>query len=328
MPRILIIRFSSIGDIELTSPIVRCIKKQLAGDVEIHFLTKEMYLPLLAENPYIDKIFTIQQNVREVLPRLRREKYDFIIDLHHNLRSWITKLALLRPSGTFPKKNIHKWLLVNLKINLMPKTHVVDRYFYAARKFKITNDSQGLDYFIPDADRIPLDILPDIHRGGYIAFVIGAKHNTKILPEEKIVSLCRKINQPLILIGGPEDQERGDSIALQAGELVYNACGPLNINQSASLIAQADLVITHDTGLMHIAAAFRKRIISIWGNTVPAFGMFPYYPEHFSNLSFIQEVKGLRCRPCSKLGFASCPRKHFRCMKEINEEAVVKLIYR
>ncbi len=238
----------------------------------------------------------------------------------------MTKLSLLRPSGTFPKKNLQKWLLVRFKMNLLPDLHVVDRYFQAAGRLNVVNDGQGLDHYIPDVDRLGLATLPSPHQAGYVAFIIGARHQTKILPDEKIIRLCRRMDRPVVLLGGPEDQDRGDVIAREAGLLVHNACGRLNINQSASLVAQADLVVTHDTGLMHIAAAFRKRILSIWGNTVPAFGMYPYLPEGFTHLSSVQEVNDLKCRPCSKLGYASCPRKHFRCMNGINEEVILRWI--
>ncbi|HRZ21820.1 MAG TPA: glycosyltransferase family 9 protein [Bacteroidales bacterium] len=324
MPKILIIRFSSIGDVVLTTPVIRCIAGQLAG-AEIHYLTKEQYLPLLAGNPYIRKIITIRRDVEEVLPQLRKERYDFVVDLHHNLRSLVTRMALLRPSGTFPKKNIRKWILVHWKIDRMPSVHIVERYFRAVRKLHVTYDGQGLDYFIPDAGMMDIESLPPSHQQGYIAFIIGARHQTKILPAEKIIRLCRKLGQPVVLLGGPEDQARGEAIAREAGSLVYSACGLLDINQSASLVARASMVITHDTGLMHIAAAFRKRIISVWGNTVPALGMYPYYPDGYSYLSSIQEVKGLNCRPCSKLGYPSCPRKHFRCMNDMDEDAIVGL---
>ena len=325
MPKIFIIRFSSIGDIVLTTPVIRCIAGQIP-DAEIHYLTKEQYRPLLEGNPHVQKIFTIRHNLGEVIPLLRKEKYDFIVDLHHNLRSLMTRVALLRPSGTFPKKNIQKWMLVHWKIDRMPKMHVVDRYFRAVRKLHVTYDGRGLDHFIPDTDRISPDALPVTHQDGYIAFIIGARHQTKILPTEKIIRICRMLDQPVVLLGGPEDRARGETIALDAGALVHNACGQLNINQSASLMEQARAVVTHDTGLMHIAAAFRKRIVSIWGNTVPSLGMYPFYPEGYSHLSSIQEVQGLKCRPCSKLGYPSCPRKHFRCMNEISEDAIIGLL--
>jgi len=77
--------------------------------------------------------------------------------------------------------------------------------------------------------------------------------------------------------------------------------------------------------LMHIAAAFRKITISLWGNTIPGFGMFPYIPEA-KQKSKILEVQGLSCRPCSKIGYAKCPKKHFNCMNKIDEEKLVEEI--
>jgi len=126
-------------------------------------------------------------------------------------------------------------------------------------------------------------------------------------------------------LGGKEDFEKGERISNSIGENVFNACGKFNINQSASLVKQAKKVITNDTGLMHIAAAFRKDIISLWGNTIPEFGMFPYMPGD-ENKSHILEVKDLSCRPCSKLGYKSCPKKHFDCMQKIDVDEIIQLI--
>jgi ADP-heptose:LPS heptosyltransferase len=159
--------------------------------------------------------------------------------------------------------------------------------------------------------------LPENHQKGYIGFVIGAKHFTKQLPVEKIISICKKINKPIILLGGKEDAARAEMIENAVGKNIFNACGKYNLNQSASLIKQATKVITHDTGLMHIAAAFKKEIISVWGNTVPAFGFTPYLPDPNSRMV---EVKNLSCRPCSKIGYDKCPKGHFKCMMEIDEK--------
>jgi ADP-heptose:LPS heptosyltransferase len=194
------------------------------------------------------------------------------------------------------------------------------------RKLKVVNDAKGLDYFIPSADEMKIgQLFPAAGETDFIAFVIGAKHVTKSLPEHKIIFICNKIVSPVILLGGLEDREKGERIASEAGGHVFNACGKLNINQSASVIKQASMVITHDTGLMHIAAAFKKEIISIWGNTIPEFGMYPYLPENPSK-SHILEVKGLSCRPCSKLGYDICPEKHFKCMEEIPEIEILKIV--
>jgi len=315
LKKILIIRFSSIGDIVLTTPVVRCLKLQAGA--EIHFLTKQSFKGLLENNPYITKIHTIEKDVKEVMTQLQNEQFDFVVDLHNNIRSIQTKRALSKPSVAFKKLNFQKWILVNFKINKMPSEHIVDRYLDTVAAFGIRNDNQGLDYFIPEKEEVQTSTLPENHQKGYIGFVIGAKHFTKQLPVEKIISICKKINKPIILLGGKEDAARAEMIENAVGKNIFNACGKYNLNQSASLIKQATKVITHDTGLMHIAAAFKKEIISVWGNTVPAFGFTPYLPDPNSRMV---EVKNLSCRPCSKIGYDKCPKGHFKCMMEIDEK--------
>lgn len=320
--KILIIRFSSIGDIVLTSPVVRCLKQQLNAS-EIHFLTKKSFASIVENNHNVDKVFSFEKDVNDVLPELKKENYDWVIDLHHNLRSMQVKRALGKPSKSFNKLNIEKWLLVNLKINRLPNKHIVDRYFETVAHLGVKNDLKGLNFFIDTKNEVAISSLPKEYHNGFIAFVIGAKHNTKKLPAEKIISICKKLNRAVILIGGKEDFETGEKIIsnfqLPTSNL-YNACGKYNLQQSASLIKQAERVITHDTGMMHIAAAFQKNIISVWGNTVPEFGMYPYMPGKESK---IVEVKNLSCRPCSKIGFENCPKGHFKCMNEIDETAFI-----
>ena len=182
-----------------------------------------------------------------------------------------------------------------------------------------------MDFFIPKKDKVNLNELPVTHQNEYIAFAIGAQHSTKRLPIEKIISICQKINHPIILLGGKEDSETAQKIANAVGELVYNACGKYNINQSAALVKQSKTLITHDTGLMHIGAALGVKIISVWGNTIPAFGMYPYYPNNPEKFVII-ENKNLTCRPCSKLGYDKCPKKHFKCMQDIDEGKIVEKV--
>lgn len=310
--KILLIRFSSIGDIVLTSPLLRCLKRSQPG-MELHVLTKAAYQDLYALNPHVDKVFSIQKKIGEVLDALKLESYDQLIDLHRNFRSLGVRLRLGRPSFTFPKLNFRKWLLVRFNIDRMPPLHIVDRYFTALRHLGVTNDGQGLDFFIKTEDRMGQEDIPAPFRNGFLAFSIGGQHFTKIFPEEKIREVIARLQYPVVLLGGKEDRARGEAAALGWDFPVWNACGKLRLGQSADLIRQARVVISNDTGLMHIAAAFRKPIISIWGNTVPGFGMYPYMPEK-EDLSFIAEVRNLSCRPCSKIGFARCPKGHFRCM--------------
>lgn len=328
MKKILIIRFSSIGDIVLTTPVLRCLKTQLK-DVEIHYLTKKSFGSILESNPYVDKIHIIKEDISEVISVLKKENFDFVVDLHHNLRSLRVKRKLKKPASSFNKLNIEKFLLVRFKINRLPDIHIVDRYLETVKQLNVVNDGKGLDYFIPAKDEVNINTLPETHRNGYIGFVIGAAHATKQLPVEKIISICKKLNRPIILLGGKEDEAKGKQIKKAVGDLIFNACNQYNINQSASLVKQAQKIITHDTGLMHIAAAFQKQIISVWGNTVPEFGMFPYgitRDKGRGTRGGIVEVKNLSCRPCSKIGYNKCPKGHFRCMTEINEELVISAI--
>lgn len=325
MKKLLFIRFSSIGDIVLTTPIVRCLKTQLDA-CEIHYIVKSQYASILRDNPFVTKVFTFNENINEVVGDLKSENYDFIIDLHKNIRSKTLISKLKKPSYSFNKLNIIKWLLVNFKVNKLPDIHIVDRYFQAVEFLKIKNDTKGLDYFIAEADTVKIESLPHSHQNGFIGIVIGAKFKTKQFPKEKIIDLCKKTEKPIILLGGPEDKKMGDEIVNEVGDKVFNSCGKFNINQSASLVQQADKIITNDTGLMHIAAAFKKDIVSVWGNTIPDFGMYPYLPESEKNKSNIIEISNLKCRPCSKIGFQKCPKKHFDCMMKIDMDEIVKLV--
>ncbi|CAG4991512.1 ADP-heptose--LPS heptosyltransferase 2 [Dyadobacter sp. CECT 9275] len=317
--KFLILRFSSIGDIILTTPVVRCLKEQHPNAV-VHYFTKEKFGFLLDHNPFVDKVWLLKKDTRQLLRELKKEQYDYIIDLHNNIRTLRIKLSLGTPSFSFAKLNYEKFLLTSFKINRMPDIHIVDRYLQTLHSFQVVNDNKGLDYFIPDKDIIQKEWLPITHRDGYVAYAIGGQHGTKKLPVNRMIELCRKINYPIVLLGGKEDFDAGKKITDSfEKELVYNACGQYNFNQSASILKQSLIVFTHDTGLMHVAAAFKKRTYSIWGNTLPAFGMYPY------QTSFeVIENNNLRCRPCSKIGYKECPKKHFKCMTESSFDFSIK----
>lgn len=314
--KFLIIRFSSIGDIVLTTPIVRCLKEQVDGAV-IHYLTKPQYASIVKNNPHIDKVH-ILKSYGETINELKDEGFDYIIDLHKSLRSWRFKNRLKVMDFSFPKLNCEKWMMVNFKKNRLPDVHIVDRYFEAVRLFDAVNDNKGLDYFIPASDFVKLNDFAEANHNKFVAFSIGGQHKTKKLPVEKIIKICSFIKHPVILLGGKEDVDNGNLIANSSSKIT-NLCGKLNLNQSASIIEQSGLVISHDTGLMHIAAALKKDIASIWGNTIPLFGMYPYLPGAKSK---IFEVNGLNCRPCSKLGHNKCPKKHFDCMMKQDAKSI------
>ncbi len=289
----------------------------------MHFLTKKEFLPLIRVNPYIDKIHILDGNMHALLQSLKVEQFDYILDLHRNFRSMRVRSSLKIMSFTVDKINLAKFLMIRFKVNRLPEKHIVDRYMETTRLFDVTNDGKGLDYFIPPEDEVALSSLPESFRSGYIALVVGAMHGTKQMPGEKMINICRELDLPVILLGGKREGVMGREIDKQTGDQVLNTCGQYNINQSASLIRQSRVVITPDTGLMHIAAAFHKKILSVWGHTIPEFGMYPYLPDRASK---IFEVVGLPCRPCTKIGKKKCPKGHFRCMNDIDHKEIISTV--
>ncbi len=327
--KLLIIRFSSIGDIVLTTPVIRCLKKQVAG-VEIHYLVKPQFRAVVANNPYIDKIHLLQESWGDMISELQKEQFDYVIDLHHNVRTLRVKKALKVPAFAYNKLNFEKLVFVKLKWNVMPPVHIVDRYMETVSAFGVKNDGEGLDYFISPTEEITDKDIPTSHQAGYIAFVIGASFKTKKMPIEKIREFCRRIDHPVILVGGPDDVAEGREIAAVDPIKVYNACGKFSLNESADLVRRSKLVIAHDTGLMHAAAALKKPVIAVWGSTTPSFGMTPYYGENYYRVQPDPyddlQVHKLWCRPCTKIGRHTCPQGHFKCMKKISIDLLVEKV--
>lgn len=315
-PKILILRFSSIGDIVLTTPLIRCLKTQIPG-CEIHFSTKKQFNVILNTNPYIAKLHLLENDLSNFIATLKIEKFDYIIDLHNNIRTRIIKFKLGVKSFSFEKINFQKFLITQFKINRLPKIHIVDRYLEAVSDLGVKNDGKGLDFFI-DANT---DSLPVFEEQEYVVYAIGGQHFTKKLPFAKQIELLTQINKKIILIGGKEDEEAGNLLANSVNN-IFNLCGKLSIHQSALCIQKSKFVITHDTGMMHIAAALNKTIFSIWGNTIPEFGMTPYFKKNTLSKSIVIENNELSCRPCSKIGYKKCPKAHFKCMNDLSFESL------
>ena len=323
--KVLIIRFSSIGDIVLTTPVIRCLKKQLDGEVELHYVTKKQFKPILEGNPYLTKIHTIDKSTNEVIDELKNENFDYVIDLHRNLRSHRVKKALEALNFSFDKLNWQKWLIVNFKINKLPSIHIVDRYLNACKALGVKNDNDGLDYFF--AEELNIDkLLPDNINKDYLAVVLGANHSTKRPTFDQYSKIVEKSKDNIVLIGGKEDHEIGYNLEKIASDKVFNACGKMTLNESAFIIKNAKAVISPDTGMMHVSAAFNKKIYSMWGNTIPEFGMTPYFGSSSEGESHIFETKDLKCRPCSKIGFKKCPKGHFNCMRAIDPKEITDKI--
>jgi heptosyltransferase-2 len=309
-----------MGDIIYTTPVVRCLKKQLAG-TEIHFLTKPTFKYIYDNNPYVDKLLLLKPNLTDTINDIKAEQYDYIIDLHNNLRTAIIKLRIGVKSSTYKKQTIRKWLSLKFNLKLVPPVHLVDRYLKAVQFLGVKNDEQPIDYYIK-ANHQPEQLLPASHQAGYVAFVIGATHFTKRMPNQKIINICRELNHPVVLLGGEDVKANGDVIAAALGNRIYNVCGITSLDESVYLVSKAESIIGFDTGLTHIAEAFNKPIASVWGGTVPELlGVQPYKVKQV----LIAGIE-LPCRPCSKFGLPKCPLGHFKCMNDMPEHPIIEFV--
>lgn len=324
--KFLVIRFSSIGDIVLTTPAIRCLKQQVEN-AEVHFLTKENFKTVTEGNPYIDKFFYFKNDLSSLIKELKLEQYDYVIDLHDNFRTKRIGWALNTKVLTYNKERVEKFLLTKLHINHMSGRHIVDRCLDTLVPLGVVNDGKGLDYFIPEHCEIEMGDLPVPHMVGYVAIVIGASYFTKKLPIHELQALCRQLDYPIILVGGKEDVKEAEAIASVDNIRIYNACGKFNLHESADLVRKSKLVISHDTGLQYIACAFNKPVLAIWGGTSPLLDVEPYYADTYQGRYQNFLVEGLSCQPCSNYGTKTCPKKHFKCMKNQNIDAIVKAAY-
>ena len=311
--KFLIIRLSSLGDILLATPLIRSIKKRIPGS-EIDFVLREEYEDLITHNPNVRKIYRYNEAgyiVQSLINSVISEKYDLIIDLQNNSRSrWVTRVSKA-PVVRFKKHHLDKFLLVNFKINkLNDLPPVPARYASTIENFEL--DNEGLELI---TNKIPNEKLKS--GSNWVGLCPGAKHFTKRWPVEDYINLAKLLNEngfQVVLFGGILDSEICSHITKQTGAL--NLCNENDILQTAADMKLCKAVYSNDSGLMHVATAVKIPVIAIFGSTVKEFGFFPYNAK-----SLVIENKGLSCRPCTHIGRTSCPKKHFKCMKEITPES-------
>ena len=314
--KILVVRFSSIGDIILTTPILRCLKSQL--DCDIDFLTKRSYQNLLLSNPNIRDIYTLNEKTNDTINFLRNKEYDIIIDLQSNLRSLKIRLGLKVKSFVVKKLNIKRYILIYFGINLL-NNHIVDRYFKTVRNLKVYNDNKGIDYILSNETKLKFKTDKD-----YISWCIGGTYEAKKLSVKQISSVINKLNSDVVLIGGAAEKKMAAEIIKNTiSKKVLSFCGEISIEESALLIKKSKLFLTNDTGMMHIASAFNSPIISFWGCTKPSLGFSAYMPNKKSENIIIEITK----RPCSKHG-KNCRFQSKGCIKEIDYTTISKTITR
>jgi heptosyltransferase-2 len=320
--RLLFIRFSAIGDIVLASPVLRCAKQQIPG-AEIHFLTKKSMKAVTEANPYVDRFHYFDNDISATIQELKAYSFDYIIDLHKNLRSLRIRKVLGVPYLSYNKLSVEKFLLTKFGVNRMPDRHISLRSVDTLAPLGVEYDGKGLDYFVPSGVTQPV-FFPD----GYVALVIGASYFTKKLPLDSLKALCTLIPNPIVLVGGKEEVADGEALSAIDPSRIVNTCGAYSLQESALIVSKARLVISHDTGMMYIACAYNKNIIAIWGATSPALQVKPFMPDDSKAQVFQSIVPDLSCQPCSNFGTKSCPKGHFNCMKNQDLPEIARQVER
>ncbi len=334
--KILIIRLSSIGDIILSSPLIRCLRNKFPNS-QIDFLVRNDYSDLVKYNPHLSKVigFDIRggfNSLKQLTRQLKQENYSIVLDIHNSLRSrYIRHFSKPKSVHIVDKRTAARFCLINFKRNLYQKDiPVAERYLETAKELIVENDKKGLEIFIHDnhQNKIAEKLLQV--RSSDIKLIVGvapsAKHNTKKWQADKYVELLARLvseQDALVLaFGGIEDKKEIDDIVNKVNEITIkqaaiNFAGELSLLENAAAFDYCNVVITNDTGLMHLAAARKKKVVALFGPTVREFGFFPYGTENI-----VVEDKTLSCRPCSHIGSKTCPKKHFKCMQDISSEKV------
>ncbi len=319
--KILVIRFSSIGDLVLTTPALRGLKQQLPS-AEIHVLTKSVYAPLLEGLYSVDRIWNMGE--ANLMSQLQQIQFDAVIDLQNNWRSLLVKLSLWSvPNYTYNKKSIQRWLFVNTKWAHFKVNHVCDRYWETVFPLGVLPDKQGIElpsYRVEIQDNIA-QVKP------FVVAILGATYTTKKIPKELWIQALDSIHLPVVLIGGDLDFALAQELTALLPQRVINCVGKLSLQASAKYIENCQFAMGGDTGFTHIARAYKKSILVIWGNTHPGLGFSPDWQITERDGSVLHMLpQNLSCHPCTKLGYEVCPRHHFHCMKQHSGKQLTLLL--
>tara|TARA_B100000963_G_scaffold127014_1_gene110844 strand:+ start:583 stop:1560 length:978 start_codon:yes stop_codon:yes gene_type:complete len=308
--KILVIRFSSIGDIILTTPVVRELKQK---NFIIHFLTKFNNISTIKNNIFIDKIYVINKSIYEIVCDLKEESYDVIVDLHNNLRSNFLRIILGVRTLKIRKNNLAKFLFINFGIDLLNNQHVVNRNLKVISTLVNDKyDDNGLDFFI-DFNSVKIHLTED----KYIVWSLSGSHDNKKLTFKIINEVLLKIDIPIVFIGGNDDFILADKLVKSHNKKIHNYCGKTTLDESAAIINNCIILLSNDTGMMHLGAALKKPIISFWGCTKPSLGFYPYQSNNFSEFVVSRKYS----RPCSRHG-QKCRGKN-KCITSISSEEIL-----
>jgi ADP-heptose:LPS heptosyltransferase len=311
MKRILIIRFSSLGDIILSFPLINALKKEYP-DSEIHYLTKAAYKSIVEMNTSVSKVIVFEgQGLSELKTEIKSNGYDVVLDIHKNFRSVLLTLFSGLKVKRYNKETIKKFLLVRFKINLFKEIiPVYLKYIKAVGK----EFSEKYKVFTPS--KLRFDEIKR-YEFDYITVAPSSRHFTKTYPKEKFAVLIRSLASKVVLVGDNSEKDKEICSYIEKETGAINLCGKLAYNELANVLYNSEYVITNDSAILHFSEALGKKVRAIFGSTVKEFGFFPQMEN-----SVVFENNNLKCRPCTHIGLPACPLGHFKCMNEIKPKEI------
>jgi heptosyltransferase II len=314
---VLLVRFSSIGDVLLTTPLVRALRRR-HPDARLVFVTKRALAPLVADNPHLSEVVTLepQEPVRHLAARLATLHPTHGLDLHGSLRSRALRLLVRCRWAGYRKRRLSRTLLIATKLDVYGargSVPVPERYFAAARHLDVRPDGGPPEFFVgaPAKQRVSEWLAgKGLGEAPIAALAPGAAHATKRWPVghwTQLAAQLRAVGLAPVVLGGPEDR----GLAAQLAEYAAGAAGEFSLQETGALLARARVLVSNDTGVMHMATGVGTPVVALFGPTVRQFGFFPYRAR-----AAVLE-RPLDCRPCSAMGSARCPMGHHRCLGDI-----------
>ncbi|OLB12178.1 MAG: hypothetical protein AUH07_08410 [Gemmatimonadetes bacterium 13_2_20CM_70_9] len=314
---VLLVRFSSIGDILLTTPLVRALARR-HPEAKLVYVTKRALAPLVSDNPHLADVVTLapDEPVRHLARRLRACGPTHGLDLHGSLRSAALRLLVRCRWAGYRKRKLARTLLIATKLDTYRgRVPVAERYFEAARGLDTRPDGGPPEFFLGQGATERVAALA--------ALAPGAAHATKRWPVAYWSALAERLRTAgyrSVVVGGPED--RGLAQQLVAGGAAASAAGEFSLQETGALLARSRVVVSGDTGVMHMATGVGAPVVALFGPTVEQFGFFPY------RAPAVVLQRQLDCRPCSATGTATCPLGHHRCLADIAPADVVAAVER
>lgn len=330
-PNVLAVRFSSIGDVLLTTPLLRAIRRRHPAS-RITVLTKQVYAPLISHNPNVSRVLgmTSEGSLTGIAAELRTNRYTHLLDLHDSVRTRLLRTLVPGRWGRYPKHRVARAVLIHTKRNLYRDSRpVAERYFEAARDLEVQPDGKAPDFFLAaEAEQEAghwLGAANPIPDRPLVALAPGAAHATKRWPLEHWRALVQRLAAEgfnLAVVGGTDDAPLGTLLADAAPGRVVNAAGLFGLQGTGAMLRHTVALVSGDTGVMHMATAVGTPVVALFGPTVRPFGFFPYTPR-----AQVIEL-GLSCRPCSSKGGPRCPLGHHRCLVDITPATVFEAVRR